>query len=181
VGLWNGPQQALFVAIKFPLILLLTAAGNVLLNAMLAPLLGLNMSLRGSLSANLMSVTVSSAILGGFSPVVAFLAWNMPASHSLFVYSFLMVLHVSAIALAGFVGNARLLQSLMAGGQSQAVARRVVVAWLASNLFLGSQWSWILRPFLGAPGHAVEFLRANAFSGNFYEALWYSIVHLLSH
>ena len=42
MGGWRAPQQALFVAIKFPLIILLTALGNALINGMLAPLLGLN-------------------------------------------------------------------------------------------------------------------------------------------
>ena len=42
MGWWRAPGQALYVAIKFPLIILLvTALGNALLNAMLAPLLGL--------------------------------------------------------------------------------------------------------------------------------------------
>ena len=36
MGWWRDPSQALFVAVKFPLIILLTAAGNALLNAMLA-------------------------------------------------------------------------------------------------------------------------------------------------
>ncbi len=42
MGCWRDPQQALYVAIKFPLIILLTVIGNALLNGMLAPLLGLN-------------------------------------------------------------------------------------------------------------------------------------------
>jgi len=37
--------------LKFPLIILLTTAGNALLNAMLAPLLGLNIPFRQSCSA----------------------------------------------------------------------------------------------------------------------------------
>jgi hypothetical protein len=36
MGWWRDPLQALYVAIKFPLIILLTALGNALLNAMLA-------------------------------------------------------------------------------------------------------------------------------------------------
>src|SRR5438477_11633344 len=48
MGCWRSPLQALYVAIKFPLIILLTTLGNALLNAMLAPLLGLNIGLRQS-------------------------------------------------------------------------------------------------------------------------------------
>src|SRR5207247_5005628 len=78
MGFWRDPQQGCFVAVKFPLIILLTTFGNALLNAMLAPLLGLNISLRHSFVAILMSFTIASAILGSFSPLAAFLIWNAP-------------------------------------------------------------------------------------------------------
>src|SRR5712691_9645257 len=76
MGWWRDPRQALFVAIKFPLIILLTTLGNGLLNAMLAPLLGVNVGFRQSVLAILMSFTIAAAILGSFSPLVAFLIWN---------------------------------------------------------------------------------------------------------
>src|SRR3989442_2525095 len=78
MGYWRAPQQALYVAIKFPLIILLTTIANALLNAMLAPLLGLNIGLRQSFLAILVSFTIASAILGAFSPLLAFVIWNAP-------------------------------------------------------------------------------------------------------
>src|SRR3954468_19744922 len=78
MGWWRDPRQGLFVALKFPLIILLTTLGNALLNAMLAPLLGLNISLRQSFLAVFFSFTIASAILGSFSPLTAFLIWNAP-------------------------------------------------------------------------------------------------------
>jgi hypothetical protein len=51
MGWWRDPQQALYVAIKFPLIILLTTLGNALINGMLAPLLGLNIPFRQSFCA----------------------------------------------------------------------------------------------------------------------------------
>src|SRR5471032_2332208 len=76
MGWWRDPQQALYVAIKFPLIILLTTMGNALLNAMLAPLLGLNIPFRQSFSAIVMSFTIAAATLGAFSPLMAFVVWN---------------------------------------------------------------------------------------------------------
>lgn len=78
MGWWRDPQQALYVAVKFPLIILLTVVGNALLNGMLAPLLGLNIPFRRSFSAILMSFATASAILGAFSPIMAFWIWNAP-------------------------------------------------------------------------------------------------------
>lgn len=182
---WRAPLAACYVAIKFPLIILLTTLGNTLLNAMLAPLLGLNVSLRQSFLAILISFTIASAILGAFSPLVAFLVWNAPpmtveVARSIGTYSFIQVTHVVVIAFAGIIGNLRLVQLLRELSGSRAVAWRVLLAWLACNLFLGSQLTWILRPFIGSPLLPVEFLRPNAFQGNFYETVFHSLLRIVS-
>jgi hypothetical protein len=183
MGWWRAPLAGVYVAIKFPLIMLLTATGNALLNAMLAPLLGLNISLRQSFLANLLSFTIASAILGAFAPLAAFMVWNAPpmavdAARSSGTYSFIQVTHVAVIAFAGVAANLRLIQLLRELSGSAATARRVLLAWLAGNLFLGSQLTWILRPFIGSPGLPVEFLRATAFQGNFYETVFGALLHL---
>jgi hypothetical protein len=185
MGWWRAPLAAWYVAIKFPLIILLTAIGNALLNAMLAPLLGLNIRFQQSFLAILMSFAIVSAILGAFSPLVLFLVWNAPPmtpdpARSDSTYSFIQVTHVAVIAFAGTVGNLRLVQLLRELSGNRAVAGRVLIAWLAGNLFLGSQLSWILRPFIGSPELPVEFLRATAFQGNFYETVFHSLGRLTS-
>jgi len=185
MGWWRAPVQALFVAIKFPLIILLTTLGNALLNAMLAPLLGLNISFRQSFLAILMSFTMAAAILGSFSPLAAFVVWNAPPMSpdvrlSGGTYSFIQLMHVGVIAFAGVVANVRLVQLLRRLSGSASVARRVLLAWLAGNLFLGSQLSWILRPFIGSPALPVEFLRPTAFQGNFYETVFRSVLRLFT-
>jgi len=88
---------------------------------------------------------------------------------------------VAVIALAGITGNVRLFQLLVRLGGSRAVAFRALFAWLAGNLFLGSQLSWILRPFIGSPGLPVQFLRQDTFHGNFYEAVFHSFSKILNH
>jgi hypothetical protein len=183
MGWWRAPEQALFVAVKFPLILLLTALGNALINGMLAPLLGLNIPFRQSFSAVVMSFAITSAILGAFSPLIAFMVWNLPPMTAgavpLAAYDSLLLAHVTVIALAGVTGNVRLFQLLAKLGGSRAVALRVLFAWLAGNLFLGSQLSWNLRPFIGSPGLPVEFFRPNAFHGNFFEAVFHALQQIL--
>src|SRR5450432_3395134 len=179
MGWWRDPQQALYVAIKFPLIILLTTFGNALINGMFAPLLGLNIPFRQSFSAIVMSFTITAAILGAFSPLIAFMVWNAPdmaaKNFSGATYNFILLAHVSVIALAGVTGNVRLFQLLAQLGGSRAVALRVQFAWLAGNLFLGSQLSWILRPFIGSPTLPVEFFRNEALKGNFFEAVLHSL------
>jgi hypothetical protein len=183
MGWWREPMQGLYVAIKFPLVILLTTAGNALLNAMLAPLLGLNIGFRQSFLAILMSFTITAAILGAFSPLAAFVVWNAPVMtpdvKSTLTYGFIKLMHVAVIAFAGVAGTVRLFQLLTELGGSKAVARRVLFAWLGGNLFLGSQLTWIARPFIGAPYLPVVFLRDTAFQGNFYENVFQTLQQLL--
>ncbi|HEX4265491.1 MAG TPA: hypothetical protein VH597_14240 [Verrucomicrobiae bacterium] len=185
VGWWRDPLQALYTAIKFPLIILLTAFGNAMLNAMLAPLLGLNIPFRQSFLAILMSFTIAGAILGSFAPLMAFIVWNSPPLtsnvwESAGPYGFILLTFVIVIAFAGITANLRLLQLLrqFAGGKS--VALRVLFAWLAGNLFFGSQLSWVLRPFIGSPALPVQFLRATAYKGSFYETIFHTAVRLFT-
>lgn len=184
MGWWRAPEQALFTAIKFPLIMLLTALGNALINGMLAPLLGLNIPFRQSFGAILMSLTITSAILGAFSPLMGFLVWNAPPMSPQSVsgpaYSLIKLAHMAAIAFAGTTGNARLFQLLARLGGNRAVALRVMFAWLAGNLFLGSQLCWIFRPFIGSPVLPVEFFRAAALHGNFYENVFRSFLQVFN-
>jgi hypothetical protein len=182
MGWWRAPEQALFVAVKFPLILLLTALGNGLLNGMLAPLLGLNIPFRQSFAAVVMSFAITAAILGAFAPLLAFAVWNAPPleTHPVAAYNLIKLANVVIIMFAGTVGNARLFQLLVRLGGGRAVAMRVFGAWLAGNLFLGSQLSWIARPFIGLPDLPVQFFRENALKGNFYENVFHSVMQIFN-
>lgn len=183
MGLWRAPLQALFTAIKFPLIIFLTTLGTALLNGMLAPLLGLNLRFSQSLAAVLMSFTIFALIVGSFSPLMLFLVWNTPPYEpgaSVVPYRCVQLAQVIIIAFAGIAANIRLLQLLQNLSGSKAVARKILWAWLAANLFLGSQLCWILRPLIGSPGLPTQFLRPDAFKGNFYETVFDGIKIVLT-
>jgi hypothetical protein len=83
------------------------------------------------------------------------------------------------IALAGVAGNAHLLPLLSAWARSRRVARRVLFAWLAGNLFLGSQIAWVLRPFIWDPARPVEFIGREYFRGSFFETVFTAACRLL--
>lgn len=184
MGWWRDPQQALYTAIKLPLIIFLVTIGNALLNAMLAPLLGLNIPFRQSFFAILASFAVAAAILGSFSPILGFLIWNAPtmadARLSGGTYGIILLTHVAVIAFAGVAANLHLRNLLLELGGSARVAHRVLLAWLAGNLFLGTQLSWIFRPFIGSPDLPLQFLRDHPLKGSFYETIFRTFVHLLN-
>jgi hypothetical protein len=181
MGSWRAPLQALYTAVKFPLVVLLTTLGNGLLNGILAPLFGLNFRFRQSLLAVLMSFTIAAVILGAFSPIVLFLVWNTPPllpdapTAATGAHNFLLLIEVGAIAFAGVAANLRLRQLLERLSGQRRVARQILFSWLASNLLLGGQLSWILRPFIGQASLPVEFLRDNALQGNFFESIFHVI------
>jgi len=123
---------------------------------MLAPLLGLNLKFRQSLLVILFSHTIAAVILGGFSPIVLFIVCNVPPVHisssaSWASHGIVLLIEVGLIAFAGIVANVRLRQLLDHLSRSAAVSRRLLLAWLAANLFLEAQISWLLRPFVGSP------------------------------
>ena len=181
IGLWRSPLQSIFTAIKFPLLIFLTCIGNGAVNGMLAQVLGSGLSFRQTAFAILMSFAVASLILGGFSPITLFILYNAPplgSERAIVGHSVMLLIHVFVIAFAGVIAHRRLLGLLQKVSGHDRTARAVLFSWLAGNLFLGAQLAWNLRPFIGSPKLAVQFLRDDPLRGNFYEAVWRAFRHL---
>ena len=177
MGSWRSPWQAFYTGIKLPLVILLTTLGNGLLNGMLAPLLGLNLTFRQSLAVVLMSFAIVSVVLGALSPVAWFVVWNTPPLTATMrlsspEYGIMQLTLAGFIGLAGVVGSAHLLPLLSEWARSASTARKVLFAWLAGNLFLGSQICWVLRPFIWDPARPVEFIGREYFHGSFFETVF---------
>lgn len=183
MGCWRDPWQALYTGIKLPLVLLLTALGNSWLNGMLAPLLGFNATFRQSLTIVLLTFATASVILGALSPVALFVVWNTPplsvaTQLSSPEYGFMQLTLAVLIASAGMAGNVHVLPLLTQWTRSAAVARKVLLAWLAGNLFLGSQICWVLRPFIWDPAGPTRFIGREYFHGSFYETVFEAVRRL---
>lgn len=180
VGLWRSPLQSVFTGIKIPALILLTCAGNALLNGLLAQLLGTGLGFRQSSRLILLSFTVAACLFGALSPLCYFLLWNAPplsGTASGTGHSVMLLSHVAIIAYVGLVSNYRLFTLLRHLAPPRAAAA-TLAAWLGGNLLLGTQLSWVLRPFIGSPILAVEFLRDDPLRGNFFEAVWSALSRL---
>jgi len=166
LGVWRGPLQALFSAVKLPLLLLAVAALTVGLGAMLAALFRARLSLGQTGVCVLLSLAVTSAVLGAAAPISLFFSANAPppdptivglpiadprVQPSLSVARGLTLLHVAVVALAGMAGVIRLRGLLARLGLAPHVARRTLVSWMAAQLLCGTQLSWLMRPFFGRP------------------------------
>jgi hypothetical protein len=184
IGAWRSALQALYTAIKLPLVFLLTSLGNGLLNGMLAPLLGLDISFRQSLLCVLVSFAFAAIILGSLSPVAAFLVWNTPPLSGVTAlgspeYGLLQLMLAAFVALAGVAANLRLFPLLCEWSATRKTARNVLLAWLVGNLFLGSQICWVMRPFIWDPSGTTAFVGRQYWNGSFYETLFEAIRRLL--
>ncbi len=175
LGIWRSPLQGVYVAIKFPLLLMLTAFGNALINGMLAQLLGVRISFRQSLSAVLMSFALLAVILAAFAPLSVFLLYHLPpvgSAEQSVGHGVYLLVNTLLIAFAGITANLhlyRLLKHLCVKPQQ---AQGVLWSWLGINVLLGTQLSWNLRPFFGTPHLPVHFLRDDPFTGSFFEAFF---------
>jgi hypothetical protein len=182
VGLWRSPLQSVYTGLKFPLLIFLTCAGNGLLNGLLGQLMGTGLSFRQTAMVILLSFTLAAMILGACAPLAFFVLLSAPALESAQSgtgHSVILLFHVFVIAYAGVVANHRLLQLLEHLSASRRAALSTLFAWLAGNLLLGAQLSWILRPFIGTPGLPVELLRDHPLRGNFFEAVRSAVVNLM--
>ena len=174
-GIWRSPLQALYGAIKMPVMLhavvWLSIAGATMLNW----LLGAGLTFRQVRRCVLASLAIASALLAALAPAVAFLACQAPGPGSPDAwrsYHVLLGALVVSVGVAGLAGNLRLYQLVCALAPSCAAARRTLLAWILVAGLVGTQCSWLLSPFVQRPDNPVTWWNPLAFRSNFFEYLW---------
>lgn len=178
-GLWRSPRQALFGAVKMPIMLHAVLWLSVVANAILNWLLGGGLSMRQVRRCALAALTILSVLLASLSPVVAFFAMEVAqpgSAGAAATYRVLLAALVFCVGCAGLVGYARLFRLLCALTPDRTTAWRVWVAWVLTTGLVGTQCSWLLSPFVQQPGVPVSFWNPMAFSSNFFEHLWFHVV-----
>ena len=168
IGISNSWVYAARNLVKFPLLILSTAAICALLYHVLARFRDI------------------SRLLCALSPAVCFLGVTMqrPQGRDLGGYPQFLLLNVGAIALCGclsvyFRARDRIMQSM-----NSARRRNLLVAgWMLASLAVGGQVCWMIRPFFGTSGAGAWdtpwFSGSSADkrgASNFYEAVYYLIV-----
>lgn len=182
VGLWRGPEMALYVALKTPLLLFATLLVTGLLNGILGLLLGTNIGFRQSVLCQLLAFSLASIVLASLAPVTFFLALEAPSADSdqaATSHSFYLLTHTAIVGLGGFLAVIRLFGLVCSLTPNRSAARITLLSWLASNAFVGSQLSFLMRPFFGSPSLKVELFRPDPFNGTFYEAVWNALNRIL--
>ena len=116
----------------------------------------------------------NALVLAATAPLFAFLAINTSDGYVLTVADGLLFL--LAVAAAQIVLRRRY-QPLLERNPKH---RITLASWAVLYAFFAIQLAWVLRPFLGTEGFAVEFLRDTAFGQNAYVVLVDHIVQLFA-
>jgi hypothetical protein len=186
-------RQMFASAVKVPALLVLTLAVTFPSLYVFNTLLGSRLRLEelARLLGSAMAVLV--AVLAAFGPIVAFFSVTTAS------YPFILVLNVAFFAVAGTLGLGFLLKHLSRLVQIDH-ERQIVVApdegepplavydvtpsptrtvfgvWMGLFVLVGSQMSWVLRPFIGSPTQDFTWLRPR--QSSFAEAVWRAVAQL---
>lgn len=182
MGIWHGWEMASYVGIKLPLVIFCTLLLNGAINGMLAMVLGSGIGFKHSIQFLLAGFTLMSLILLSLSPIVFYVvlqAQSPTHPNAKDWHSMSLLMHTAVIAYAGITSHRSLLRHVQEFATTKKHGSYAFIAWLAGNLFVGAQLSWVMRPFFGTPGSEIQFLRDDPMSGNFYEAVWAAFNHFL--
>jgi len=181
-GGWHGLRLAGYVALKFPLVLLLTSALTLLFSWLAARLLGLPLRFGQVAVLIFLGLAVASLLLASLSPV----AWlfihcaPVPAPEARTAHNLLYLMHTLFVGGCGLAGTAALWRAMRQLPAPRRALRTVWIVWVLTYAVVGGEIAWVLRPFVGSVYVPVVFLRRDALDGNVYEFVFTDILpHLL--
>lgn len=183
---WRSPLMAAYVAVKLPVVFVATTlvvsafcwAAGLLCRA--------GLRYREVLGAVFSAMAVAGSILLALSPVVLYFVFSGAPDAGTreemrFAHATMMMVHILVLACAGATGNLVLCRALRRRVPPACRLSPMVALWIASFAVVGCQLGWIMRPLVGSPNIAVEFLRSDALDSNFLESLFRQIIpHIIS-
>lgn len=178
LGYWHGPRLAAYVALKLPLVLLLTSALTVAFSWTSARLLGLRLRVGQVAVLTFLALAVGSILLASLAPV----AWlfticaSAPTPAARTAHNLLYLLHTLLVGGCGLAGTVVLWRAMATLGAPRRTVRAVYLLWIAAYALVGGEAAWILRPFVGSVYQPVVFLRQDALDGNVYEFIFTDIL-----
>jgi hypothetical protein len=168
MGLFRGWGASCVSAAKLPFLFILT------ISVCLPPFYTLNcldgprLTLRQSLRLLLLATSANALALASYMPVSVF--FTLTTSYQ--GYSFLVLMHVAVFALAALASLAvvTLIFRATAAERGRRLRPRLVLSWGILYAFVGTQMSWMLRPWIGSRSAPYTLFRPRG--GSFIEAVW---------
>jgi hypothetical protein len=188
MGLTGGLPWMLASTVKLPLLFFASLLICVPTLYHFSLLFGGRLTFTQTITLLLTAVTVTAVVCLGFALISLF--FFLSGSD----YYFMVILDVTMLAVAASAGLIFLVQGALYLGQTAPSAdvtfsewarffvvgsarSLVLVGWIGLFAVVGTQMSWTLRPFFGAPGSSFVLLRP--VQGNFGQALLYTVERLL--
>src|SRR5579863_4236212 len=181
-GMWNGARLSVYVAIKLPLLLLLTSALTMVLSWMVAALSGLPLRFGQVAALTFLALASAAILLASLAPVAALftLAAPAPDERARTAHNLLYLMHTGIVGGCGLAGSRFLWNLLQRLPSPRRTLGAVYLAWVLAYAAVGGEVAWCLRPFVGSVYEPVRFLRRDALDGNVYEFVFTDILpHLL--
>ncbi|MFK7738835.1 MAG: hypothetical protein AB8H80_00830 [Planctomycetota bacterium] len=182
IGIANSDVYGLRNLVKFPLLIIATAAICALSYHVLSRFLGTSLNFVRVQSIVLGVFRDMSVLLASLTPVALYLAMTMvdPTPQDLGGYPMFLGFNTAAIATCGCLSVAyrarRDLPSSLLDGRRRAL---LLALWLCTSLGVGGQVCWSIRPFFGwtpgtwdKPWFAAESTNTNG-ARSFYEAIYH--------
>ena len=181
LGYWRSPLQAFYAAIKLPILILTVLIGTAGISYILSLVMKMKLNFKDFIMLKLSSYRFIILILICMSPILLFVEYNLPSAQSQYALKasiLLNLIQVLFLAIAGVLSSTHIIE--VSDLKSMYHKPRIILLiWLAIDLFLGAQISWILRPFVSTASK-VELLRTDAWGGNFYESVLNMIMKIVS-
>lgn len=156
---------AVFAGIKVPLLLVATSLLCLPSFYVLNAVLGLRDDFAAAMRGLLAAQATLGLTLGALAPLVVF------CSLSVFNPYLLTLLDAILFAIATWAAQQVLARHYQPLLQRNPRHRIALACWLILYAFAGMQAAWVLRPFRGTAGFAVQFLRPEALEQNAYLVL----------
>lgn len=180
LGMWHGPRLALYCAIKFPLVLVLTTVITIVFSWMAAALLGLPLTPGQVIVLNLLALGAAATLLASLVPVAWLFTFSAPppGTAARTTHNLLYLMHTGLVAGCGLGGMRLLWIALDETRRPRHVVVSVFLVWIVTYALVGGEVAWALRPFVGSVSAdlPVVFLRPDALHGNVYEFIWTDIL-----
>lgn len=183
---WRSPLMAAYVAVKLPVVFVATTLVVSAFCWAAGLLCSAGLRYREVLGAVFSAMAVAGSILLALSPVVLYFVFSGAPDAGTreemrFAHATMMMVHILVLACAGATGNLVLCRALRRRVPPACRLAPMVALWIASFAVVGCQLGWIMRPLVGSPNIAVEFLRSDALDSNFLESLFRQIIpHIIS-
>ncbi len=175
MGFHQSILQSLMSAIKLPFLYFFTSLITFPAFHFISLYLGSRTKPTQTLLVCLNGAAVVAVLAGSFSPIALFFTLSGSS------YSFLVLMHVSILAFCSIAGASTIEKNLRdirkkTGEVLPKGAGSCFFVWVFMCAIVGTQLAWMMRPFVGSSD---TFTFINTDKGNFYEAVFKSLIGLL--